>query len=74
MHTYNRIMLYFWLIAAISILVFITYMSFTDGIKKWGYYYIFSLIALVMFFLRRIMMRRMDKHLAFLEEQKNKKD
>jgi hypothetical protein len=73
MQTYNRIMLYFWLIAAIAIFIFITYMSYTDGIKKWGYYYIFVITSLMMFFFKRYMMRRMEKHMAFLAEQQQKK-
>lgn len=44
-------------------------MSFTDGIAKWGFYYLFVAIAFGMFFFKRWMTKRMDKHLAFLEEK-----
>lgn len=71
MQTYNKIMLYFWLVAAIAIFLFITYMSYTAGVKKWGYYYVFVLTSLAMFFFKKWMMNRMEKHLKFLEE-KNK--
>ena len=74
MQTYNKIMLYFWLIAAIAIFIFITYMSLTDGIKKWGYYYIFVLTSLAMFVFKKFMMRRMEKHMAYLAEQQEKKN
>ena len=65
-------MLYFWLIMAVAIFFFISYMSYTEGIKKWGYYYIFVGTSLAMFFFKKWMMSRMEKHLAFLEEQKAK--
>ena len=72
MQFYNKIMLYFWLIMAVAIFTFITYMSITDGVKKWGFYYVFVVTSLSMFFFKRWMMRRMEKHLIFLEEQKAK--
>lgn len=73
MNTYNKIMLYFWLAAAIIIFVFISYMSYTDGIKKWGFYYAFVITSLSMFFFKRWMMVRMEKHLKYMEEQKTAK-
>lgn len=72
MHAYNKIMLYFWLVAAIVIFMITSYMSFSEGIKKWGFYYVFVAIALMMFFFKKWMMNRMEKHLQFLEEQKKK--
>ena len=70
MQLYNKIMLYFWLSAAIVVFVITTYMSMTDGIKKWGFYYIFVVIALMMFVVKKWMMKRMEKHMQFLEEKK----
>jgi Ca2+/H+ antiporter len=70
MQLYNKIMLYFWLFAAIVTFLITTYMSMTDGIKKWGFYYIFVVIALMMFVVKKWMMNRMEKHLQFLEEKK----
>lgn len=72
MQLYNKIMLYFWLYMSIAIFIFISYMSYTDGIKKWGYYYVFVVTSLAMFFFKKWMMRRMEKHLEFLEGQKAK--
>jgi len=69
MEFYNRIMTYVWLIAGIAIFIISTYMSLTDDIKKWGFYYIFSLVAFMMFFMKRWMVKRMQKHIQFMEEQ-----
>lgn len=63
-------MLYFWLFAAVIIFFITTYMSVTDGIKKWGFYYIFVVTSLMMFIIKKWMMKRMLKHMEFLEEQK----
>jgi len=70
MNTYNKIMLYFWLAAAIIIFIFISYMSYTDGIKKWGFYYVFVVTSLSMYLFKKWMMNRMEKHLKYMEEQK----
>lgn len=70
MNFYNKIMLYFWLMAAILIFIVITYLSITEGFKKWAFYYVFAFLAFLAFFTRRWMMKRMEKHLQFLEEQK----
>lgn len=69
MRFYNQIMLYFWLIAAVLIFVVITYLSISEGFKKWSYYYIFAGLALFAFLLRRWMMKRMEKHMKYLEEK-----
>lgn len=73
MNFYNKVMLYFWLAAAILIFIITSYMSYSEGIKKWGFYYIFVASALLMFIVKRWMMRRMEKHLNYLEEQKKNK-
>lgn len=62
----------FWLLAAIGIAVYVSYMSFTDGLKKWAYYYIFAGLALVMFLIRRWMMKRMQRHMDYLEEKQRR--
>ena len=72
MNLYNKVMLYFWLAAAIVIFVITSYMSFTEGVKKWGFYYIFVGSALLMFLVKRWMMKRMEKHMAYMEEEKKK--
>jgi hypothetical protein len=73
MNLYNKVMLYFWLAAAIIIFIITSYMSYSEGIKKWGFYYIFVASALLMFLVKRWMMKRMAKHLNYLEEQKKNK-
>ena len=73
MNFYNKVMLYFWLAAAIIIFIITSYMSYSEGIKKWGFYYIFVASALLMFIVKRWMMKRMAKHLNYLEEQKKNK-
>lgn len=69
MNFYNKIMLYFWLAAAILIFIVITYLSITEGFKKWSFYYVFAFLAFLAFITRKWMMKRMEKHLQFLEEQ-----
>ncbi|MEJ6582893.1 MAG: hypothetical protein QNL61_02055 [Crocinitomicaceae bacterium] len=70
MKFYNKIMLYFWLFAAILIFIVITYLSISEGFKKWAFYYVFAFLAFLAFITRKWMMKRMEKHIQFLEEQK----
>jgi hypothetical protein len=72
MELYNKIMSYFWLAAGCVLLVVISYLSMTQGIKKWGFYYFFVVSAFGMYFFKRWMMKRMEKHLAYLKEQQAK--
>jgi hypothetical protein len=72
MEYYNKIMLYFWLSLAIVAGITVTYMGFAEGFDRWLPYYVVPGLALLMYFFRKIMMKRMQKHLKFLEE-KNKK-
>ena len=72
MQLYNKIMSYFWLAAGCVLLVVISYLSMTQGIKKWGFYYFFVVSAFGMYFFKRWMMKRMEKHLAYLQEQQGK--
>lgn len=62
-------MLYFWLLVGTFALIAVTYFGFKEGFDKWAYYYIFAVLAFLMFFMRRYMMRRMKKHMAYLAEQ-----
>lgn len=62
-------MLNFWLAVGVVILVFVTYKSLTDGFNKWGYYYVFAGLALLMYVTRKFMMKRMQKHLEYLENK-----
>ena len=70
MNTYNNIMRYFWLFAAISLGLIITYLSIKDGFNKWSFYYVFVGVSLGMFLMKTYMMKRMQKHLKYLEEIK----
>jgi hypothetical protein len=72
MQTYNKIMLYFWMAVAIVSLVGVTYMTITEGFKKWGYYYVFPAVAALTFVTKRWMMKRMEKHQNYLKEQEGK--
>lgn len=65
-------MLKFWLFTAIITFLVITFLCFKEGFKLWSAYYVLSFIALIMYFLKKIMVKRMMKHLQYLEEQKNK--
>jgi hypothetical protein len=69
MENYNRIMTYVWLIAGVSIFILTSIMSLTDDVRKWGVYYLFSLISFGMFFLKRWMTKRMKRHLDFIQKQ-----
>ncbi len=64
-------MLYFWLAVAAVIIVGTTYMVLTvdNGFKRYGYSYIFSGIAILMFLFKRWMMKRVEKHMEFLASQ-----
>ena len=81
MNLYNKIMLYFWLIAGTIITVGVTLKMFGEGLPngwlKWRFYYLFAVLCFVMYFLRKLMIRRMEKHMVFLEnkakEEENKK-
>lgn len=70
MQTYNKIMLYFWLVGAILITVLVTVMGCIDGFDVWYYYYIFSGLAFMAYLSRRWMMKRMERHHAEFFEKK----
>lgn len=70
MRGYIRIMEYFWLGAAIVTFVMVTIMCLKEDFTSWAPYYFFSLAALGFYFIRRYMRKRMEKHLAWLHEQK----
>lgn len=69
MQLYNKIMSYFWLFAGFAILIFITYKCLTDDVRKWGFYYIFVVTSFGMYFFKKWMMKRMEKHMQYLEEK-----
>lgn len=65
-------MLKVWLIVAIAVFVITTYMCIVDDYRHWIFYYVVSLVALLMYFVKKWMVKRMEKHLSFLEEEKRK--
>ena len=69
MNKYNQLMLKFWLVVSIVLPLVITYFVITDGFKKWGQYYVLAIFTFLMYIVRRWMMKRMKKHLEFLEDQ-----
>ena len=70
MNTYNKIMLNIWLAIAVVITLFVTYKGFTEGFNRWSFMYVFALLALIWYFLKRFMMKRFEKHMQYLAEQK----
>jgi cell division protein FtsW (lipid II flippase) len=71
MEFYNKIMLWFWLSMAIVSGIAVTFMCFTEGFDRWVFYYVVPVLAFLMYVLRKFMIKRMQKHLKYLEE-KNK--
>ena len=69
MNKYNQLMLKFWLVVSIILPLVITYFVITVGFKKWGQYYVLAIFTFLMYIVRRWMMKRMQKHLEFLEDQ-----
>lgn len=72
MELYNKIMLYFWLLLSIVSTAVISYMGFTSGFDRWAAYYVVPLVAILMYLFKKWMVKRMKKHMEFLNE-KNKK-
>jgi hypothetical protein len=70
MQIYNKVMLFFWLLAAIFSLLFVSYMCFTVSIERWAMYFIVPAIAFGMFFFKRWMINRMDAHVAYMNAKK----
>lgn len=69
MNSYNKFMLKLWLIASIVLPIVITYLVIKDGFDKWGAYYVLAGFTFIIYLLRRFMMKRMEKHLQFLNEK-----
>ncbi len=63
-------MRFFWLFSAGAIFLSVTYLSLMEGLYKWAYYYIFVLTSLGVYFLKTWMMKRMERHNNFLNEEK----
>lgn len=61
----------FWLAMAIVMFVAITYKCITENFISWAPYYAMVAIALMMYFVKKWMMKRMEKHIEFMENKKN---
>ncbi len=68
MKAYNKIMEAFWLGLAVVTTIIVVYMIISGGWSKNQVYLIFPGICFMMFFARRFMRRRMEKHQKWLEE------
>lgn len=60
---------WFWLTVGILILLVVTIMGIKEGFDRWMYYYGLTFFAFGTFLLRRWMRKRMEKHVAWMEEQ-----
>ncbi|MDG1840790.1 MAG: hypothetical protein P8I93_00420 [Crocinitomicaceae bacterium] len=69
MQLYNKITLFFWFVFSVVSFLIVTYQSITIGFDRWAYYYLIPFVTLMMFFLKRWMMRRMIAHQKFLAEK-----
>lgn len=62
-------MLNLWLGITAVITVFVTFKCFTEGFNRWGFMYVFAGLALLMYLLKKFMLKRYEKHMKYLEEQ-----
>ena len=69
MDLYNKIMKVFWLVFAIILFLLVTFKCFSGGFERWAVYYLFVLLAVGMYFFKIWMMKRMERHIAFMKEQ-----
>jgi SNF family Na+-dependent transporter len=72
MNTYNKVMLYFWLLASIVTFIIVTFKGVQEGFERWSVYYLFSGLSLLMYFVRKWMIKRMQKHMEYLQNQQGK--
>jgi predicted Co/Zn/Cd cation transporter (cation efflux family) len=63
-------MLYFWLAASILTTIIVTIMGFVEGFDRWSLYYVFAGMSTLMYLFKRWMMKRMQRHMEYLEQQK----
>lgn len=70
MKSYNKVMEWFWLSMTILIVFVVTVMGFLEGFENWLLTYVLALLTASTYLLRRYMRRRIEKHQAFLSENK----
>lgn len=61
-------MSYLWLTVTIVSAIIVTFKGITEGFDRWYSYYILTVISLFMYIIRRWMMKRMEKHLEYLDK------
>jgi hypothetical protein len=64
-------MLYLWLIVSIGSALIISYKGFTEGFERWYSYYVITGISFFMYIIRKWMMKRMEKHIEYLNKNSN---
>jgi len=64
MKTYNRIMLFFWLIMTVILAVFVTVKCLTENFQRWAFMYIFVALSLFMFVMKRWMVKRYNRNMG----------
>ena len=69
MGIYNKVMRYFWLLLSIVLFLIVTVKGITVGFDRWVSYCIIVAMALGMYFFKTWMMKRFEKHAAFLDQQ-----
>ena len=67
-------MLYFWLMLGIVSTVSTIYMGIKEGFDRWFPYFAISVVAFMMYFFKKIMLKRMQKHIEYLNEKERNKN
>jgi uncharacterized membrane protein SirB2 len=68
---YNKMSGYLWLVIAGLSFIAITYKIATEGAQTWLAYYVVPVMALLMYGTKKWMMKRMQRHLQQMAQQKN---
>jgi uncharacterized membrane protein SirB2 len=68
---YNKMTGYLWLVIAGLSFIAITYKVATEGAQTWLAYYVVPVMALLMYGTKKWMMKRMQRHLEQMAQQKN---
>jgi uncharacterized membrane protein SirB2 len=68
---YNKMSGYLWLVIAGLSFIAITYKVATEGAQTWLAYYVVPVMALLMYGTKKWLMKRMQRHLEQMAQQKN---
>ncbi len=66
---YNQLSGYLWLLIAVVSFLAISYKIITEGASTWLAYYVIPIIALLMYGVKKWMMKRMQRHLQEMASQ-----